>query len=189
MAWLDMQLFWYVMCFTNNHLLFNPKPEAWSLKPVDFPENGGHLSGDPAAWTLIESAEENANSSVVQNKSWLKLMPRAGLSAACHRVTHQNNPDSLIMYGLMCGSLPGTNNGQTAGTSFATLCVLYMRVWNVCVSLARSLSRSLSLCVWKDLCKNIRLPPAPLWITGHSIQNMQATRFLWIFSITPRWVV
>lgn len=62
-------------------------------------------------------------------------MPRAGLSAACRRVTHQNNPDSLIMYGLMCGSLPGTNNGQT---SFATLCVLYMRV---------SLSLPLCVCV------------------------------------------
>lgn len=69
----------------------------------------------------------------IQNKSWLKLMPRAGLSAACRRVTHQNNPDSLIMYGLMCGSLPGTNNDRPASTSFATLYFCCCCCFCVCV--------------------------------------------------------
>lgn len=102
----------------------------------------GKFTNPAACWfsrdiyqKLSCSRSHSEQTARIQNKSWLKLMPRAGdgdrvggrtISCLSPRVTHQNNPDSLIMSGLMCGSLPGTtNNDRTEpGTSFAASLLL-----------------------------------------------------------------
>lgn len=118
----------------------------------------GKFTNPAACWfsrdiyhKLSCSRSHSEQTARIQNKSWLKLMPRAGdgdrvggrtISCLSPRVTHQNNPDSLIMSGLMCGSLPGTtNNDRTEpGTSFASSLLLFFFV-HFC-----------HVCVQKDLC-------------------------------------